>query len=42
MFKSFSDIKNKARLSDKILKMLNEQIKNELESSQIYRAISFL
>jgi len=40
MFESFSGIEDKSRLSEKIVKMLNEQIKNELESSQIYRAMS--
>jgi len=40
LFESFSGIENKSRLSDKVTKLLNEQIKNELESSQIYRAMS--
>lgn len=40
LFEKFADIENKSRLSDKITKLLNTQIKNELESSQIYRAIS--
>jgi len=40
LFEKFSGIENRARLSDKMLSTLNEQIKNELQSSQIYRAIS--
>lgn len=40
MFEAFNGIEDKKRLSDSIIKILNEQIKNELDSSQIYRAIS--
>jgi ferritin len=40
LFEQYTDIENKGRLSDNILKLLNEQIKNELVSSQIYRAMS--
>lgn len=40
LFESFSGIEDKARLSQNISSMLNDQIQRELESSQIYRAIS--
>lgn len=40
LFEQFNGIEDKARLSDSMVKFLNEQIKNELNSSQIYRAIS--
>jgi ferritin len=40
IFKLNENIENDKRLSDKILDILNKQIKNELESSQIYRAMS--
>lgn len=40
LFEQFDGIENKARLSEKIVGMLNDQIKAELESSQIYRAMS--
>lgn len=40
LFEQFSGIEDKERLSDSIVKLLNEQIKNELDSSQIYRAMS--
>lgn len=40
LFESFNGIEDKSRLSEKIVKMLNEQIKNELESSQLYRSMS--
>jgi ferritin len=40
LFEQFSGIEDKARLSDKIVKLLNEQVKNELESSQLYKAMS--
>jgi len=40
LFEAFSGIEDKSRLSEKIVKLLNEQIKNELESSQIYKAMS--
>jgi ferritin len=33
-------VEDDKRLNDKVLEILNKQIKNELESSQIYRAIS--
>jgi ferritin len=40
-FKLFEGtIENEGRLSEKITTILNEQIKNELDSSQIYRAMS--
>lgn len=39
-FEAFSGIEDKARLSDKIVKLLNKQIQNELESSQIYKAMA--
>lgn len=44
-FKQFTSInegkiESEARLSDKILNILNLQIKNELESSQVYRSMS--
>ena len=39
-FSLFEGIENEKRLSDKIAKILNEQIKNELQSSQIYRGMS--
>lgn len=40
LFEQFSNLVDKARLSESIVKMLNEQIKIELESSQLYRAMS--
>jgi ferritin len=40
LFEQFDGIEDKPRLSEKIVKLLNEQIKNELESSQIYRSMS--
>ena len=40
LFEEFNGIEDKSRLSEKITKILNEQIKNELESSQLYRSIS--
>jgi ferritin len=40
LFEQFSGIEDKERLSEPIVKILNEQIKNELESSQIYRSMS--
>lgn len=39
-FSLFEGIENEHRLSDEITKILNEQIKNELMSSQIYRGMS--
>ena len=40
-FTSFNEsIENDTRLTDKIVNILNEQIKNELQSSQIYRGMS--
>jgi len=39
-FSLFEGIENDKRLSDKITKILNDQIKNELQSSQIYRGMS--
>ena len=40
LFESFNGIEDKPRLTESMVKILNEQIKNELDSSQIYRAIS--
>jgi len=40
LFETFSGLEDEARLKESIVKLLNEQIKNELESSQIYRAMS--
>lgn len=40
LFEGFSGIEDKARLSQNIASMLNDQIQKELESSQIYRAMS--
>lgn len=40
LFEQFDGIEDKPRLTDKVTKLLNEQIKNELESSQIYRSMS--
>lgn len=40
-FQMFNEnIENETRLTDKIVDILNEQIKNELQSSQIYRGMS--
>lgn len=39
-FSLFEEIENKERLSENIAEILNKQIKNELMSSQIYRAMS--
>jgi len=39
-FSLFEGIENEKRLSDKITKILNDQIKNELQSSQIYRGMT--
>ena len=39
-FRAFEGIEEKGRLSDEMTEKLNEQIKNELQSSQIYRAMS--
>jgi len=40
LFEEFNKIEDKSRLSEKITKLLIEQIKNELESSQLYRSMS--
>ena len=40
LFEQFNGIEDKSRLSENIVKLLNEQIKNELDSSQLYRAMS--
>lgn len=40
LFEQFGGLVDKPRLSNSIVSILNEQIKNELESSQIYRSIS--
>lgn len=40
LYENFSGIEDKARLSQNIGSMLNDQIQKELESSQIYRAMS--
>lgn len=40
LFEGFSGIEDKSRLSQNISSMLNDQIQKELESSQIYRAMS--
>jgi ferritin len=39
-FSLFEGIENEGRLSEKITKILNDQIKNELQSSQIYRGMT--
>lgn len=39
-FSLFEGIESEGRLSEKITEILNKQIKRELESSQIYRAMS--
>jgi len=39
-FSLFEAIENEGRLSEGITKILNEQIKHELQSSQIYRGMS--
>jgi ferritin len=42
-FESFSGIEKRSRLSTQITSLLNNQIRNELESSQLYRSMaSFL
>jgi ferritin len=40
LFEAYNSPETIERLSDNVLKLLNEQIKNELNSSQMYRAIS--
>ena len=39
-FSLFEAIENEGRLSEKVAEILNDQIKNELQSSQIYRGMS--
>lgn len=39
-FAAFENIENEVRLSEPIINILNEQIKNELQSSQIYRGMT--
>lgn len=39
-FSLFENIENEGRLPNKITEILNRQIKNELQSSQIYRGMS--
>ena len=39
-FSLFEGVEKEGRLSEKITNILNEQIKNELQSSQIYRGMS--
>jgi len=39
-FRLYEGIEDKGRLSDKITEILNKQIKNELQSSQIYRGMT--
>lgn len=40
-FESLSGIEKKPRLSEKMIGMLNDQIRSELESSQLYRSMAF-
>lgn len=40
LFEGFSNVEDLARLNKKVLDLLNGQVKNELESSQIYRAMA--
>lgn len=40
LFEQFTGIEDKPRLSKEVIELLNEQIKNEVYSSHIYRAMS--